>query len=404
MKKSARLLFLCGLLLAPRLAEARLWVSVDPNALQRREDSMRLTLRWPGAANGTRVQVQILRDCNGDGSPDVRAELCRGSGQPVLRQWESVLQGGQHEESVAMTGLPEQEPLWLRATAGGEDSDDALFFIAQDRCSVLQTVLSVFKRGECRIGVLDALEQLLGDVERPADALLEVRLLDPERPEAPPRILPGTRSATGVGWDGNDAVWVTLAGQGKTPAGLYRVRLRPTPGRPELVWTAPAGVTGLAPLGLTRGRALLVLQKDVIGADGVTGWIAQVEGRKLVKRAPLRRTVHALLAAQGDRVVFYSRWQGVPEFCIVHLTTGNEMKLGRDGALLYSLFQAPAGTKRPTVWAETDRANDTGWDLWILQDADHKARPLLRRVEHDLLPVWRPDGAQLAYLGEAPGR
>lgn len=407
MLRMQSIIFLLAMILWVERSEAALWVSVDPNAVATRSDGMRAIVMWPEATAELDIELRILADCTGDGSPDDRDEACQGRGRAVLRAWRGRLKGGRYDERLSLAGLPEGAKLWLRATVRdpaaesperprGEPllgQDDAMFFIARDRCTVWRTVLDLFGRGGCRVGVLDAMEDLLGASPERPDVVLEARRLAPSA-AGTPRVVPESRGATGVAWDGND-VLVTLGRGPRTVAGLYRVR---EGAARALLWAAEPGVTPMAPYALGEGRVLLALEADEIGNTGIVSWLGTVTSGKMGPRVGLRRSVHQILAVQGERVLLLSRWQGRPMIVMVELNTGAETRLGKDGVLLDALMRSPVSGV--TVWADLDRANVTGWDLWLLESGGQTARPLLQRPQHDLMPSWRGDGKEIVYLGQ----
>jgi dipeptidyl aminopeptidase/acylaminoacyl peptidase len=46
----------------------------------------------------------------------------------------------------------------------------------------------------------------------------------------------------------------------------------------------------------------------------------------------------------------------------------------------------------------------TGFDIWVLRTADHKAQPFLQTTFTETAPVFSPDGHWLAYMSNESGR
>jgi DNA-binding winged helix-turn-helix (wHTH) protein/Tol biopolymer transport system component len=82
-----------------------------------------------------------------------------------------------------------------------------------------------------------------------------------------------------------------------------------------------------------------------------------------------------------------------------------------DGSAPPELLMPSARHQHPVSWSPDGRellfgeiAPETGFDVWVLDLATRRTRPLLRAPGHELYPAFSPDGRWVAYLVEHDGR
>ena len=82
-----------------------------------------------------------------------------------------------------------------------------------------------------------------------------------------------------------------------------------------------------------------------------------------------------------------------------------------DGSAPAELLMPSGRHQHPASWSPDGRellfgevGPETGFDIWVLELATRRTRPLLRTPEHELYPVFSPDGRWVAYSVEHDGR
>lgn len=222
---------------------------------------------------------------------------------------------------------------------------------------------------------------------------LEVRRLDPRRPETKPQPVPGTRGATGAAWDGPNAVLVTLGARSAEP-GLYRIDLATLVRTP--LYKPIRDTELVAPLALpsSRDRTSAVVEER----EGVSTLLV-LSGGKVQRNIPLGASVHQLLRSDpsGQEVLGVRRGLTGVELFTVALTTGLEIT-GGDAPLLLAFMRASSDGLG--VLDYEDVATADGWELLLIDQGGKPLRELLVGPGHDLLPSWRNDGGELLYLGQ----
>lgn len=372
---------------------------LSPNAIQDPHIPLRIDLDGP---TGERMEVLILPGCGSRTQPSEPPGrgVCKSPLGPV---WEVLLdsQHGHGSLEIAMDGsdgqpaLPVDVPLWLRvrSTSKGGGHRQARFSITKDSCSIWKSLLDQFGGGRCVLGLNAVFEPTRSRGSGRPPAMLEVRRLDPRRPESKPQPVPGTQGATGAAWDGPNAILVTLGARSAEP-GLYRIDLA------TLVRTRlykPIRDTELAaPLALpgSHDRSSAVIEER---EDGST--LLVMRGGKVQRRIPLGASVHQLLRTDpsGHEVLGVRRGLTGVELFTVALTSGVETT-GGDAPLLLAFTRAASDGLG--VLEYEDVATPDGWDLLLLDKDAKPLRELLVGRGHDLLPSWRNDGGELLYLGQ----
>src|SRR5262249_23072737 len=119
------------------------WVEVDPNAIEKVDQPMRIDVG--GIPQGQVVKLQILQDCNGDHRPDLQGQgdcksplVARDSSKADSRNMvEDSLDFAALEKSG--TALPRNRALWLRASRpGSQQGVLSLFGLVDDPCTLWQ--------------------------------------------------------------------------------------------------------------------------------------------------------------------------------------------------------------------------------------------------------------------------
>lgn len=297
--------------------------------------------------------------------------------------------------SAGQLALPLDVPLWLRVSAAGRDGGyrQARFSIGKDRCSVWQSLLDQFGGGRCVLGLDAVFDPARSPGSGRLKATLELRRLDPRRPNARPQSVAGTQGATGAVWDGATAILVTLGAQSAEP-GLYRVDLATST---RTLLYKPSPMTGLtAPLPLPGGHdhPIAVVEEQ----DGIATLLILHSGT-VQRRIPLGGPVQQFLRSdQSGKQVLGVRLHatGVELFSVV-IPTGIET-VGGGASLLFAFKQAASDGLGLLEYE--DVATNDGWEIVLIDRNGRPLRELLVGPGHDLLSAWRPDGAELLYLGQ----
>jgi hypothetical protein len=386
-------------------------LTIDPNAIQAPQGKMGFEVS--GVPQGGTVWLQVLRDCNDDKKPDVSkqcAPLYKQRSEPAGKDQRVV--GSLDFAALAADGheIPTETILWLRVGREKNGPGPVVRFgLVANPCSLWETVVDVFLRGECNPGLAQALRRHRGEPSGLLDAVFEVRLVALDKAPAS-RPLPATRGATGVAWLDRKTLVVTMAQADEAPEddkptrpGLYRVSLR---GDPERLWAPDDDWMPVAPLTLPGGRIAFVRQRlnEQLELTGQTeAYLHILANGRLDDGVELPYKIHQLVAAdaEGHRVLALTL--GVvdtnPAFLDIDLATGEVRYLGYDHSLYHAVMRSPVGTD--AVIAMEDNSDQYGWDL-VLVDEDGKWKADLqnRLALHELLPTWRPDGREIAFLAE----
>jgi hypothetical protein len=383
------------------------WVEVDPNAIQKADQPMRIDVG--GIPQGQVVTLQVLQDCNGDHRPDLRGQ---GDCKSPLIARDSSKAGSRnmvedHLDFIALeksgTSLPRNRALWLRVSRpGSRQGVLTLFGLVDDPCTLWQATLEVFRLGACGKGaVSQALRRHRGPLGF-EEKTFEVRSLDPAA-DAPPVPVAGTRGATGVAWLDARTLVVTAIEAGSK---LLRV---PLEGEPTVLWkdSAQDGLSAAAPLALPGGKIAFVRQR-LPGQESAKGrpvaflslWadgrldpahdiVLPFRIQQLLASSPDGRQILALSLGIGENL---------PSFLQIDLADRTVQNLGYSPALYQVAFRSPK--TGASVVSFEDVSTDHGWDLVLADDKGRLLKDLQARKQDDILPVWRPDGKSLAYLAE----
>ncbi len=409
-------------------------VELKPNALQRMRDCKLpvMDVEVRGITPGQPVHIEILRDCNADRRPDLKSDTdcCKSP----IASWDSEPANdlGQVRAEIDFATrkgtLPENVGLWVRVTRIPNDglADLAPFGLLQNPCDLWTSLVDTFFGGDCDPGLTRALWPHRGPDDLEA-VIFEVRRLKmdpvPGAAELPETLeVPGTLGATGVAWMDNATLIVTrgsspsegfsVIGQEKpVAAGLYRI---PLGGEPALLWRSEAGdVLPTAPLALPGGRIAFVRQSlapeplETVGHDAPTTAILSIwkDGSLEPREVPLPYHIQQLLKADDDGRQILALTLGFrssrPLFLHIDLRGAEPSveAVGYDHSLYLAALRAPGG--QVSVIAIDDVSGRFGWDLSLIRPGDEIPQHLVhRKGRHDLMPAWRPDGKELAYLAE----
>lgn len=386
------------------------WVEVDPNAIQKPDVPMRIEVG--GIPAGLSVRLQILQDCNGDSEPDSQGQ---GTCKSPLHDRQSAKAGDDRVvrdrlEIQTLTQLPQERPLWLWATGSNPERGRlALFGIVSNPCDLWQSILDAFQLGPCNpFATSQSLRRHRGPYEL-AGKTFEVRrlALDGEAPVA----VPGTENATGLAWESPTSLLITTAASSKAPAALLRVPIQG--GEPAMLWKAQAGGGALlptAPLDLPGNRVAFVRQP--LAGESKPGEPAAVlslwsdgkvdPGRNV--QLPFR--IHQLLKSdrEGRSILALTLGAGdnQPAFLTIDLAKGEVEYLGFHNALYQAALRSPRGEH--AVISFEDNSGRSGWELALVGDKGEWKKDLSSRTQDDLLPSWRPDGREIAFLAEVQER
>ncbi len=400
---------LLSVLGSPARAAGPRWVDVEPNAVARPDQRLRVTVA--GVPVGERVLLQILQDCDHDGKPEERD---RGACRSPLDRWESQPADARGRVADAIDlavldarpgGIPREVTLTLRASsraAAGSVAPfaDTIFGVVENPCTLWQTAVQAFWGGRCDPGLAQALRQHLGPAGL-EDVTFEVRRMALSGGAAAAVPVAGTRGATGVAWLDDRTLAVTLAAGGAgTRAGLLRVPL--DQGTAEMLWSATDDRFPTAPLALPGGRIALIRQRLAKEGDGPRAWLSVWRSGRIEQEIALPEKIHQLVAVdQAGRSVLALALNDVrPAFFQIDLGAGTVTSLGFAPSLYHAALREPGGER--AVVALEDNSGTTGWDLVLVGRSGQPERDLAVRKEHDLLPAWRPAGGEIAYLAQVP--
>ncbi|HEY2289259.1 MAG TPA: hypothetical protein VGM86_01035 [Thermoanaerobaculia bacterium] len=375
-----------------------------------------MTIEINGIPEGESVNFQILQDCHSRGMPDLTSfGACKN---PVIPPWKAVAGSGNRIhyrldfKAPANRKLPRDTSLWLRASLPGSSNGNYVRFALGNPCSVWKDLVGSFFGGTCKLGLLQALSRHLGPSGFEG-IVFEVRRIDPSH--TPPKVspVPGTRGATGVTWLDSQTLAVTVAptsattgGGGPGHAALLRV---PIDGQaPFELWSLPGSDSRVlaAPFQLPDGRIAFVLQKPGETLEGVDApALLKIWSDGRVDTADdieLPYKIHQILASDktGRSLLLLSLGVGAnrPVLLSIDLPTRTVTSLGFHNGLYNSALRSPRN--ETSVVAFEDNSGQSGWDLALVDSHGKFLQDLQTRPEDDLLPAWRPDGAEIAFLAE----
>ena len=387
-------------------------VEVDPNAIQKPTRPMAITVH--GIPEGQTVWLEVLQDCDGDDQPERNVAGC----DSPLRGWKSPPAGTGGVVSTRLEVddlklLPRNRGLWLRAARDAQTrpAGQAKFGVMDNPCGLWRTAVQAFFGGVCDPNLSQALRRHRGGDVDLRDLTFEVRRLAvPAAPETAleePVAVPNTRGASGVAWLDARTLLVTVTtpaqGEASHPPGLYRVSLG---GKAELLWATKEGDALLptAPRALPDDRVAFVRQR-LIGEPAANEPAATLN---VWRRGELARTIdlpdpiHQLVGADAAGTQVLALTLGTddnrPTFLRVDLATGEIEDIGYHNGLYHAALRSPAGG--PSVISVEDNAGQSGWFLFLADGQGKWLRDLVKRSQADLLPTWRPDGGEIAYLAQ----
>ena len=414
--KACILAFVFLAMTVPTSGETPLLVEVEPNAILEMKNGKLppLAINVRGVTAGTTLRLQVVARCGRDSGPGPPCPALYERESRPANDW-GVLRDQLSSEDLA--GLRTQSILWLRAVRHNERSASAVpqagyarFMITDDPCRLFETVIDAFLGGECDPGLQQALRRHRGPLGL-EDVTFEVRRFElrSETSQDDIRIapVPATRGATGVAWESQGQLLVTMApaAGGETgDVGLFRIDVSQK-GK-ELLWAPPSGDERLpaAPLALPDGRVAFVRQPFSAEEKpgGTAAWLSVWEDGRIVNEVPLPYKIHQLVtaAAAKDHVLALTLGTGAnqPAFLLVDLENRTTEVIGYDHVLYHAAMRSP--DKSRSVIAFEDNAGHFGWEIVLVDRKGRWLRDLVHRREHDLLPAWRPDGTGVAYLAE----
>lgn len=398
------------LLIAQERVRPPAWVEIDPNAIQLRDQPMRIEVG--GVPRGERVLLAVLEDCHGGGQPEDTPEC-----PPILeRPSTKADRSGTVTDELVLADLETEEVhysgvgLWLRVTRpGAAQARWARFGYVQDPCSLWSTVVQSFFGGDCDPGLSQALRQHRGPSTL-EDTTFEVRLIDPTKAEAVPRPVEGTRGATGVAWDEQITLLVTIApslgaeGEEEShPPGLYRFDLEGE-ARTRL-WSPTDTYWATAPYALSGGQIAFARQRLGVHDDGrPTAYLTVLDrSGTVVADHPVHRKIHQIVgqSSEGGSVLALTLGEADnrPAFLRIDLATGEIHTIGYHHALYHAAMRSPSGDQAVIAFENT--YGDYGWDLVSVDEEGQLVREVQARQGHDVLPAWNRAGRELAYLAAA---
>lgn len=383
------------------------WVEIEPNAIQRRDQPMRIEVG--GLQPGERVLLTVLRD---HGSIDASA-----SRPPLLERLSAEADAkGIVRDEIVLADLETREgeldeiALWLQVRRpGGVRARWTRFGYVANPCSLWATIIDAFFDGDCDPGLAQALRQHRGPSTL-EDVTFEVRWIDLEAGDAETVAVVDTRGATGVAWVGPQRLLVTIAptagsadGDTALEPGLYRFGLADEAG-PTPLWRPSDAYWPTAPYPLPGGRVAFVRQR--LGAPDdrqPPAYLSVLDASgRLSADHPLHHEVHQIVAyhPESDSILALTlgEAQNRPAFLRIGLSDGEVEHVGYHHALYHAAMRSPAGDEAAIAFENT--YGDYGWDLVLVDEQARLVREVETRVGHDLLPAWRPDGGALAYLAE----
>ncbi len=385
-------------------------LEIMPNAIQKRDVPMQVTVA--GLDPLERVEFSILRDCATSGCKQIfelPSETADRHG--VLRTFLDF--------RVIEWEIPTNTVLWLRARRSAGGFRDVRFGLVDNPCSLWGTMVDGFFGGRCDPHLVQALSGSRSQAEVAALPFEVRRLAMAENSgDAEPVAVPGTEGATGVAWLGAETLIATVV----LPAAEEGSRVRPSRllrldrdgGKPEVLWSDQQEWLATAPLVLAAEPLRIAFVRQRLADDDddredeheVRARLCFWQDGQLTKGPELAYPIHRLVGvdqASKSLLALTLGEHGVrPAFLLIDLANGEVQYEGFHPALYHAAMRSPAANL--AAIAIEDNSGQTGWDLLLMNEHGTRIRDLQARPEHDLLPTWRPDGQEIAYLAEVPKR
>ncbi len=381
--------------------QVRTELEIEPNAIQ--DPAKPMIIRVTGVPNGETVHFQILQDCDGDDQPDLKGTATCIS---PLHEWDSNSVDGQSvsdqlDFKKLRHTLPEDRPLWLRASWNGSSQALLALFRLDSPCVIWKSLLDTFKRGPCRPGhLLQALLKSRGATTWKNPGRFEVRRLDFGKKPAQPMPVLGTHGATGLNWLNDKTLLVTIA-PAAGPSQLLRV---PLPGGDaKILWKGAAGDARIAtaPLSLDSSRNRIAFVRQVQGTSSALLSVLEDKNVDPKQDFELPYSIHQLVAADSKGNEILALTLGVensqPAFLRINLAARTVENVGFDPRLYWEIFRSPQ--ENVAIVAFVDVSGQKGWDLQLV-DESGEPKNRQNRLEDDLMPTWRPSGGEVAFLAE----
>lgn len=379
----------------------------EPNGSKNPDEQVEISIEGLGA--GDKVSMKVLLDCDGDGWPDAQAERpgCRSPSDPPVVLVASA--AGHLRTTLNLGDLPGLQGAVQSAAAAGRPVLPT--WVAVARGSDPPTLFAL----PVQVGVCNGLGAYLpwvGSVCGSALPPLMVRHkgLEPQRryrvevaadPQAdnPPstRIL-GTDDATGLWWDGPDALLVTLAdGEGSR---LARVPLTSVP---SVLLRAEQGRILSAPARISPDELAAVETRSE--GEGSAQDLVVWRGLQEEERIALPRRVERVLRVDGRRVLVEAGGGDQGELTLIDLDQKQAVFLGTDAGAYLAALRQPGGF-RAVVPVQDNQGSGLG--LRIV-DTHAASLVVLRSPPHGqargqtMDGSYAPDGTKIAFLAESPG-
>ena len=398
-------------------------VTISPNAIQKHDVPMTVNLV---GAPGETVHLFVLQSCDRNPATPELASKNATCKTPLWRKSVTLDAYGRKRTEVLLSrdvpGALPNKRLWLRASsdpAGRRQYQDAVFGWVGDPCSLWKTFAGIFAGDRCPIGAKRAVGPQRG-VEDLPDVPLEVRRMvvnstsQGAKSTGKAISVPGTHNATGVAWQDENTLLVTIRRRsteerllepkrpGAADPGLYRFDLKT--GKREKLLTPAPGYTFLAPIAVDKDCIVVMSQGAAIDSEGNAGFLMIWRHGKIIRKYPMRRTLMQMISVDPKtmQLVAYSRWRRNPAILLIDLSTGQLTDLGFTPHLYHAAMHSPRDPV--TALALEDNATSNGWEIVLVDDKGELADELAVGPGHNFLPAWRKDGGELAYIGQTKGR
>lgn len=338
-------------------------VELTPNGVLRVGDPLRV--RVPGVPANSGVQLLVLRDCNGDGRPELKD--LGGCHSPVWRGSATAGDGGVAEATVPTTGLPTGVTLVARARTNAGLAD-AHFWL--DKTDAPTSTFSELRR------LLDYLRH------QGSSATLKERSWELRRFDVAANsdaVVPGGERVTGFAVDKRGAVVLTRPKED----GAELVRL--AKGAETLLYAEPKGDLG-APAVAANGQVF------VVATTGDRVELGRVVNKGLTATVPLELAPDALQVV-GKEIVGTTYGTGGIEVFGLDRKTGARADVADVPAALEQAWTA--GDLQIVNYEDTSGQN--GRDVAIVKDGVPTLVPNAKGDE--VLPQLGPDGA-IYYMAE----
>ncbi len=406
------------LLTAPLLgADSPLRLSIDPNALE--NASAKFTVTIGDIAPGETIRWRVYRDCNNDGKLDkgkigsctslVDSGIMKAEKSPYKLE----LQVADLREKAGAPPLEDFAVLWFtayRQEPGVKDQWLQFGLSGKQPCSWLKEIFSAFLPGrDCGPALGTSLRAMDRDLTGLTDITFEIRRLEPVA-DAEPQTLPKSQGVTGMTWLDAKHMLVTVAPvldsyRDALAPGLYKLPVEG--GEPQRLWAPPEETAWYlsAPLALPRRTVAFVrrpiLENKTPDTQPDRRLVFWRKGKLTGETIPLNLPVYRLLAwdkkTRSLLALTLGEKDAQPGFLRIDRKTGAVTHLVYSETFYRAFMGSPAGDQ--TATARFDVSGLYGWHL-LGFDSRGKMFPLVRREEHDLMPLWGPDGAHLYYLAE----